>query len=141
MKDSIIFSCQKLLIGGLFLLVSNTYGQEKPTTNQVIEEVVITTDAQDLEGKVWDMGLYYYCKFTRDDERKAVIDGYIRLTPNRIEEIRRRASREHNVAEKDVTIISGSDRKEYGAYDVCVGGTKYSYIRKGTVYTYYKKVK
>lgn len=141
MKAKFFLNCKKCVIAGFFLLVGSAYAQEKTTTNQVIEEVVITTEAQDLEGKVWDMGAYYYCKFTQEDERKAVLDGYIVLEPNRIAEIRRRASREHNIAEKDIALISGRDTKEYGSYDICVGGTKYTYIRKGTIYTSYKKTK
>ena len=141
MKTNLFKNFKRYIIVGGFLLVGSTYAQEKPTTNQVIEEVVITTESQNLEGKVWDMGPYYYCKFTKEDERQAIIDGYIVLTPSRIDEIRRKASSEHNVVEKDISLISGRDTKEYGSYDICVGGTKYTYIRKGTVYTSYKKVK
>ncbi len=116
--------------------------QDKDTISKVIDEVVIKAAAsQNLEGKVWDMGEYYYCKFTKDDERMAVLDGYIVLSPSRIEEIRNRAAKEHNVQFKDVAIISGRDTKEYGTYELCAGGVKYIYIRRGGGYTYYKKVK
>ena len=120
----------------------SSYAQETSTTNTEIEEIVLKAAAtQNLENKVWDMGEYYYCKFTREDERMAVLDGFIVLPPSRMEAIRNRAAKEHNVQPKDVAIISGRDTKEYGTYELCAGGVKYIYIRKGGGYTYYKKLK
>lgn len=128
----------------VFFLIafSYSYGQETSTTNTEIEEIVLKAAAtQNLENKVWDMGEYSYCKFTKDDERMAVLDGFIVLSPSRMEAIRNRAAKEHNVQIQDVAIISGRDTKEYGTYELCAGGVKYIYIRKGGGYTYYKKLK
>ncbi|MCS4239540.1 hypothetical protein M2306_002083 [Myroides gitamensis] len=49
----------------------NGANKERDKKNTVI---IHTEVKQNLEGKVWDMGAYYYCKFSRDDERKAILD-------------------------------------------------------------------
>ena len=107
-----------------------------------INEIVIRTDPkQNLENKVWDMGPYYYCKFSREDERKAVLDGWILLNPYRIEEIRRSVAGEHSIQVRDVSIISGKENRRFGEYEVCAGGTKYTYVRRGDHYVGYKRLK
>lgn len=134
-KISLVFTL--FMIGGY-----SVFAQDKDTINTLINEVVIkAATPQNLENKVWDMGEYYYCKFTKDDERMAVLDGFIVLSPSRMEAIRNRAAKEHNVQLKDVAIISGREAKEYGTYELCAGGVKYIYIRKGGGYTCYKKLK
>lgn len=106
-----------------------------------IKEIVIRTQPrQDLEGKVWDMGAYCYCKFSRDDERKAVIDGWILVDHIRLEEIRTQASSQNNIHLSDVNIINAKESRNYGTYEVCIAGTKYTYIRRGDKYERYKKV-
>jgi hypothetical protein len=129
---------------------ASIYAQEPhkdKTTNEVvsnteIKEIVIKTEPlQNLEGKIWDMGYYYFCKFTRDDERKALLDGYILLTPWRMEAIRRIVAGNHNVLPMDVSIISGKETGRYGTYEVCAGGVKYSYVQRGGIYTWNRKLK
>jgi protein-L-isoaspartate O-methyltransferase len=148
--DSNIISMKYIWIFLVFLFGASIYAQEPhkdKTTNEVvsnteIKEIVIKTEPlQNLEGKIWDMGYYYFCKFTRDDERKALLDGYILLTPWRMEAIRRIVAGNHNVLPMDVSIISGKETGRYGTYEVCAGGVKYSYVQRGGIYTWNRKLK
>ncbi|WP_353120591.1 hypothetical protein [Myroides odoratus] len=137
-----IYSCMFFLGGGIIAFAqeqTEPYILSVPDTK--IKEIVIRTQPrQNLEGKVWDMGAYYYCKFSRDDERKAVLDGWILVDPIRVEEIRAQASGGNNVHSTDVTIINAKESRKYGTYEVCIAGTKYTYIRRGDNYERYKKV-
>lgn len=130
-----------LLLLSLFTVTVSA--QDKPKIeNTTIEEVVIKAEAaRDFGDKIIDMGQYYYCKFNNRDERNAIIDGHIVLSPSRITEIKRQAKAEHNVSIEDIYIISGKETKEYGYYQICAGGTKYDYVRKGNNYVFYKKMK
>lgn len=132
-----------LFVVGLFTM--GLYAQENKNTNNnniIIEEIVIKAEAdRNFGGKIIDMGQYYYCKFNERDERNAILDGHVVMSPTRIKQIKRKASREHNVNINDIFIISGKETNEYGYYQLCAGGTKYDYIRKGSNYVFYKKLK
>ncbi len=103
-----------------------------------LEEVTITTKAtRDLEGKIFDMGRYIACKFSKNDERKAIADGYITITPYELEKIRKSVAKRHNITEDGVFIISAkvigvrasasSSHRDRIEFEVCVGGIKYVY--------------
>lgn len=129
-----------LFLGSGFVLAQKEQ-IKKGVTNTVINEVVIRTEVkQNLEGKVWDMGAYYYCKFSRDDERKAILDGWILVSPYRLEQIRASVAGEQGVSMMDVSIINAKENEKYGSYEVCAGGTKYTYIRRADNYVRYRKV-
>lgn len=138
---------KKLLSIFLFFSFIGISLAQEPVNNEqeittAIDEIVIKTEAyQNLNGKVWDMGPYYYCKFTRSDERQAVLDGFITLFPYRMEEFRRKAAGDHGVLVTDVSIINGRENARYGSFEVCAGGTKYTYIKRGDQYIWYRKTK
>lgn len=120
------------------------YAQETKSTNNntTIEEIIIKAEAdRNFGDKIIDMGQYYYCKFNNVDERNAILDGHVTMSPPRIKEVKGKASGEHNVNINDIYIISGRESKEYGYYQLCVGGVKYDYVRKGQTYVFYKKLK
>lgn len=128
-----------VIIFVIFFQVNSSFSQEKEGSgvsnveDVTMKEIVIKAKAQqDLNDKVWDMGYYYYCKFSRSDEKQAMMDGWILLTPHRMEEIRRRAVEEHNVQIQDVYIINGVENNRYGTYELCAGGVLYTYVRRGS---------
>ena len=121
---------KKLLIIMFIVSVSySAFAQEKvknefeENSNTVMNEITVKTEAsRDFDGKVFEMEYYYGCKFSREDERMAVIDGYILFNPVRIDEIKRWVAKQHNVKELDVILISGKENSTYGAFEVCVAG-------------------
>jgi len=125
----------------LSILSANLYAQETPKSNPIIiEEIVIKAEAdRNFGDKIIDMGQYYYCKFNNVDERNAILDGHVTISPSRIKEIKRRAKAEHNVNIDDIFIISGKENNLYGYYQLCAGGVKYDYVRKGDFYIWYRK--
>lgn len=130
---------KKLLIIMFIVSVSySAFAQEKvkneseENSNTVMNEITVKTEAsRDFDGKVFEMEYYYGCKFSREDERMAVIDGYILFNPVRIDEIKRWVAKQHNVKELDVILISGKENSTYGAFEVCVAGIIYIYEKKG----------
>jgi len=134
-----------ILFFGLFVVGSFAQEKEKATVLQVpdsrIKEIIIhTSPRQNLENMVWDMGPYYFCKFSRDDEKRAVLDGWILIPPHRMEYLRQMVARDHNVLAMDVSFISGTENALFSEFEVCAGTTKYSYVRRGKDFTWYRKL-
>lgn len=128
--------------GSVFAQEPSQTNNEQEIKYSTMNEVIIKTEAsQNLEGKVWDMGPYYYCKFTRTDERNAILDGWITVSVFRVEQIRRQAAGNHGVNIMDVSVINAKENSRYGFYEVCAGGTKYSYVKRGDNYIWYRKYK
>lgn len=112
------------------------------SSNTNMKEIVVKTEAlRNFEGKVFEMDYYYGCKFSKEDERLAVIDGYILLDFAKIDELRKWVARQHNVQELDVIFISGKENSTYGSFEVCIAGMIYEYVKRGRDYLCERKSK
>lgn len=82
---------------------------------------------KNIKEKLVQMDGYVACNFIAEDETKAMADGDIFMSPMAMKALKEFVMKDRNVLLNSIFIISATDSREFGEFEVCAGGIYYKY--------------
>lgn len=102
--------------------------KERKELTQLVVDTLVQKDSIQVTNQMREGD---FCNFTKEDEIRAMSRGEIVMGQDKMNQLRAFVARDRNVVLRAVFVIKATDGYNNGVYQVCAGGTVYTYYHRG----------